>query len=708
MQRKPFLLCILLITSVCILSTCKKDKNEPDTGKVVIADNVRLIPAETWNKDFVSMDSGSYALTFSDDISSTMKIKPGDILVSTTGDGLLRKVTSVNTVGTNVQVNTEFASLVDAIEQGELDLEQPLYTSDIKSIEYHIPGLKFKNAGEKGSSEVNFLWDINSVIYDSDKKPGTTNDQIKLVGNFGFKWNLVTKIKIGLLQGLKEIKFGIAASENLNLNLVASIAYQLPDNLDLVLATVRFSPIYVYIGGIPVVLNPVLKVHVGVEGNLSATLTTGITQGLSFSAGIHYLKSEGWSPYQTFEKTFDYYWPEMYINANVTAYLKPEFEMKIYGVGGPYVNMKLYGRFASQLLPNPGFKIYGGISLGAGARIEIFDKYELDYSIDDIFKTEVLITEKHRDQTIQNPTVVSKVSSFTSVSAILGGNVTNDGGSLVTESGIYWGTSPVPVNTGTKLIIGSGTGSFSKNMQNLNPNTTYYLKAYATNGNGTGYGEETNFTTLNNLIAADVDGNVYNTTTIGSQVWFSENLRVTRLNDGQTIPLVPDNTSWGNLSTFGYCWYNNNQNTYGRNFGALYNWYAINTNKLCPAGWHVPSDNDFKILEKGLGMSATDADGTGLRGTNEGSKMAGRADLWMDGLLKSNVYFGTSGFNAVPGGHRYYGGDFQNINTSGSLYTATESNASSAWYRQINNDGARIERNTFDKRDGFSVRCLKD
>ena len=75
----------------------------------------------------------------------------------------------------------------------------------------------------------------------------------------------------------------------------------------------------------------------------------------------------------------------MFIKANVTAYLKPEFEMKIYGVGGPYVNMKLYGRFASELLPNPSFDIYGGISLGAGARIAIFDKFELDYSIDDYF-----------------------------------------------------------------------------------------------------------------------------------------------------------------------------------------------------------------------------------------------------------------------------------------------------------------------------------
>jgi hypothetical protein len=131
-------------------------------------------------------------------------------------------------------------------------------------------------------------------------------------------------------------------------------------------------------GFVPVVLNPVLKIHVGIDGNLSATLTTGISEELSFSAGIRYLKSSGWSPYSSFDKSFDYYWPEMYINASITAYLKPEFEMKLYGVAGPYVNLKLYGRFDSELFPNPGFKIFGGISLGAGARVKIFNKLEVD------------------------------------------------------------------------------------------------------------------------------------------------------------------------------------------------------------------------------------------------------------------------------------------------------------------------------------------
>ncbi|MFN8240261.1 MAG: FISUMP domain-containing protein [Bacteroidales bacterium] len=642
MLRKVLLSCVLLIITVCLIVSCKKEKNEPAPDEVVIADNVSLIPTETWDENFVSIDSSTYTLTFSDDISSKMDIKTGDILVSTAGDGMLRKVTGVKTVGSQIEVSTEFASLVDAIEQGDVELDQPLYASQVKSIEYHVPGLKFKSENLKGPDDLNFSWDINSVIFDSDHNPGTINDQIKLEGDFSFNWRLVAKIKIGFLQGLKEVKFGVAASESLNLNLVASMTAALPNNLDIVLATVRFSPIYVYMGGIPVVLNPVMKIHVGVEGELTATITTGISQGLSVSGGIQYIKSKGWAPYHTFDTTFHYYLPQLYVNANVTAYLKPEFEMKVYGVGGPYVNMKLYGRFAAKLLPNPSFDIYGGISLGAGARIEIFDKLELDYSINEIFKAEGLLYHKQRSQPVLKPTVTSNVAEFTSVSALLGGNVTDDGGSLVTERGIYLGSLVDPANTGIKYKAGDGSGAFSTAVKDLKPNTTYYYRAYATNSKGTSYGDEMSFMTLSGLVAVDVDGNVYKTVTIGQQTWFSENLRTTKLNDGQAIPLVTANTAWNNLSTPGYCWYNNNQAQYAVNYGALYNWYAVGTNKLCPAGWHVASDNDFKILEKSLGMSESEADAIGFRGINEASKLAGVPDLWNTGALKSNAVFGQA------------------------------------------------------------------
>jgi len=97
-------------------------------------------------------------------------------------------------------------------------------------------------------------------------------------------------------------------------------------------------------------------------------------------------------------------------------------------------------------------------------------------------------------------------------------------------------------------------------------------------------------------VVKDIDGNSYHYVTIGTQVWFKENLRTTTLNDGTDIPLVTDNTEWAALSTMAYSWYDNNSSAYKNVYGALYNWYTVNTGKLCPEGWHVPSHSEFVVL----------------------------------------------------------------------------------------------------------------
>jgi uncharacterized protein (TIGR02145 family) len=98
-----------------------------------------------------------------------------------------------------------------------------------------------------------------------------------------------------------------------------------------------------------------------------------------------------------------------------------------------------------------------------------------------------------------------------------------------------------------------------------------------------------------NKIVKDVDGNIYHTVTIGTQVWMAEDLKTTRYNDGTAIPYVAGDLEWKNLRSAAYCWYNNdvsNKTVYG----ALYNWYTTNTGKLCPLGWHVASNSDWETL----------------------------------------------------------------------------------------------------------------
>ena len=145
-------------------------------------------------------------------------------------------------------------------------------------------------------------------------------------------------------------------------------------------------------------------------------------------------------------------------------------------------------------------------------------------------------------------------------------------------------------------------------------------------------------------------------------------------------------------------------------YGNLYNWYTVDDSRgVCPEGWHVPSDDEYKTLEMFLGMSESEANSTGYRGTNEGSKLAGNAELWDSGNLEENTEFGTSGFNGLPAGYRgYNNGGYYYMGVSGYFWSSTEYNSLNAWYRFLYYNTSEVYRNNNGKQDGFSVRCLRD
>jgi hypothetical protein len=187
-----------------------------------------------------------------------------------------------------------------------------------------------------------------------------------------------------------------------------------------------------------------------------------------------------------------------------------------------------------------------------------------------------------KKETVIIPTLTtSLVTEITSTTASCGGAISSDSGADVTSKGICWSTNQNPTISDNKTADGSGAGSFTSNLASLIPNLVYYVRAYATNTAGTGYGNSVSFKTI---LVTDVDGNVYHAIKIGTQIWMLENLKVTKYNDGSSIPLVTDTTTWSNLSTPAYCWYNNDLATNKDTYGALYNWYAVNSGNLCPTG----------------------------------------------------------------------------------------------------------------------------
>ena len=322
------------------------------------------------------------------------------------------------------------------------------------------------------------------------------------------------------------------------------------------------------------------------------------------------------------------------------------------------------------------------------------------------------------------------ITAIITTSATSGGNIMADGGASITARGVVWSTSTNPtIALSTKTIDGTGTGSFTSNLTNLTPKTTYYVRAYATNSARTGYGNEISFTTSDSSIVMgipcpgtptvkDIDGNTYNTVQIGTQCWTKENLRVTKYRDGSLIPLDESGgisgkegvVSW-TRSTGARTLYANNSANFDT-YGYLYNWYAVSVSKgICPTGWHVPTDSDWNKLVK-FTDSGADTTDTYLQSTTAGAKLKSIGTAYWD----SPNYDATneSGFSAIPGGSRNSDGSFFQIKSYASFWSATEFDFSHAWFRILNgNDGTVVSGYGFlpsypGKMVGASIRCLKD
>jgi uncharacterized protein (TIGR02145 family) len=171
---------------------------------------------------------------------------------------------------------------------------------------------------------------------------------------------------------------------------------------------------------------------------------------------------------------------------------------------------------------------------------------------------------------------------------------------------------------------------------------------------------------------------------------------------------VTDANAWNNLSTGAYCNYDNNPGMISA-YGRLYNWFAVNDpRKICPTGFHVPSDTEWKTLEVFLGMTQEQADQyASERGTVEGGKLKEAGTLhWASPNMSAT---NETGFSATPGGyHEVYGGIiFKDIWIHGYWWTSTENSSTNAIYRALHSDSGRILRGEFDKKSGFSVRCVE-
>lgn len=320
----------------------------------------------------------------------------------------------------------------------------------------------------------------------------------------------------------------------------------------------------------------------------------------------------------------------------------------------------------------------------------------------------ILGCKKEPPKTI--PTVETTIAiNITSTTALGGGTVSDDGGDPVTTRGVCWGIIQSPTILCDKTVDGSGLGSFISSLTDLSAYTTYYMRAYATNTFGTGYGEVIPVSTmgipiifnpnLNYGTVTDIENNIYKTIKIGTQTWMAENLRTTKYLNGDLIgTTTPASLDVSRQDTPKYQWaYNGNEN-YVRTYGRLYTWYTATDNrKICPSGWHLPTYDEWWVLIDFYGGGCVAGGPLKEVGTSH----------WQTPNTDAT---NSSGFTALPGGHRFATGQFYDIGGYGRLLS---SSIESVWdiidtwsLCVLYNAGSLAFADK--KNEGRSVRCVKD
>lgn len=314
------------------------------------------------------------------------------------------------------------------------------------------------------------------------------------------------------------------------------------------------------------------------------------------------------------------------------------------------------------------------------------------------------------DETALPAITTTPVSNITEISATSGGNITDDGGSVVTTHGVVWSTSEYPTLNDNFTTDGAGTGEFISTMTGLTSSTQYYVRAYATNATGTGYGNQIRFTSggqpCPDTPTVLYDGQTYHTVLIGNQCWLSENLNVGIMIDG-TI----EQSNNGTIEK--YCY--NNETTNCTLYGGLYQWNeamqyntAEGSQGICPEGWHIPTDQELKTLEGtvdtqyGLGDPVWDE--AGCRGNDAGTHLKSFSG-WPEWCNGDNL----SGFNYLHSeGYRQTDGTFIAAEGGSPLWSSSQYNGNSSWPRTFPCYMGGLCRNYDDNRYGWSIRCIKN
>jgi len=378
------------------------DPNYEGNEEVIIPHTTKIITKNHWQNYLKDIDNDSSTFTFSENIQNEYNIDENNVIVSSVGEGVLKKVTNVKHEQGNLIVTTQNASIVEAVRKGDMSFNSNITGLEVEEIDLDKGFNLNVNKLQKSNGEI-LSFDIDFILYDADQNYTTTGDQIILSGYFNMNQEINGKIDIEWFH-VNELKFEYQIEQELGLELKIALAF-LQWQHEKRVGHIKFHPITIMMGGFPVIITPVYEFFVGTEINIESNIETGVTNTFTYTTGIEYYNDQ-WSSYKNIEHNLDFILPTLSASATAKAYIKPALKFKVYGTVSPYLYGTLYSELDANINLDPWWGLYAGLSAGIGIKVDPFDHTILNFSTD-IFDKRFTITEAKESYN------TSPVASFT-------------------------------------------------------------------------------------------------------------------------------------------------------------------------------------------------------------------------------------------------------------------------------------------------------
>ncbi len=466
---------IVLLLGVVLTNqqACKKDNKEskPDGNDTLsIPESTQVISQSDWNTYIVNLDSSDYTLTFNDDILTKQQFEIGEIIVSATPPGYLRKITGISTQNGQLVVTTSFASISDAVENGSFSITEALTPDKILKIDYYTGGVFLDTSEFYKNGNAAMLFNIHEYL---------DPDQLVLLnGSFDITTTFNCELEIKLFK-VKHFEIGFEVGEQLELEAVINLL-----DIELepkkVLATVTFNPVYAMIGTVPVTIIPEVEIIAGINFKVESNVSAGFNQQLAYTAKLLYDNNQ-WSPEHEMTRNLTYQLPELSATAHAKAYVKTQLNLKFYGTVSPFLYGELYERIQADFLSTPLWTLYGGAAASVGVNVDILGANLLDYPIDPPliqYELELLNSDSavgNQAPQIPSNSIPQNGSVNIPVNQVLSWQCSDPDGDSLTYD-IYFGTSSNPP------LITSILAEVTYNPGTLEQNKLYYWKIVANDG----------------------------------------------------------------------------------------------------------------------------------------------------------------------------------------------------------------------------------